>query len=460
MLDQELKKALSEPTSQLFRIVFDNLESLPTDIAPEALLTRHARLNSRVLRTWQRFEEILTTAPSATDPKEDMLDGMVVRTQKIRATIISERINEFPRPSKYKGADSDVNLYEMTFVPTDRFPDLSSLRPGQHGSLFTFREELKAWLLQSEGFRLVYESPDGQRTQHGVYKATLLPPSLNMIGPEFARLSNAVHMTRDIIVTHLSASQRGSDPYDAELRTLISSKKTLPCILLQCLEFPPGLYQSPGPRSTGSTPIHVEQRPQLTHPPELLVPPALFSKRQSASKTLLNTLKSSSSQASRSSPPYAPRPSTSAQMSRNAHSQALDDQPIKQPQTQFGETISDPMCTDKPQKVANGTPSLSDLPGGGHDLCPQARSGPLSTLSGNVNVNGDVGSHLQTGFVYDGRWFSGGKVGHHARGAPAGSQNWIQQPHQNLIPFDVALHQRMPFPQPIFLQSGMSNIQV
>jgi hypothetical protein len=83
-------------------------------------------------------------------------------------------------------------LHEMSFESSDCFIELSKIRPANHGWLFVFREELEKWLLSTVNpFHVMYRDPDGQTTVYGVYQ-TVAFPEANMIGPEFAQLSEPV----------------------------------------------------------------------------------------------------------------------------------------------------------------------------------------------------------------------------------------------------------------------------
>lgn len=139
----------------------------------------------------------------------------------------------------------------MIFEATDCFTELSIVKPGAHGIIFVFRDELMNWLLSNlEPFRVLYRDKDGQKTTYGIYKAIVLT-GYDMVGPEFARLSDYVsplfphplhfltlRQTRNIVISHLSKSDRGSQTYHAQQHDILISSKTLPCVVLQCIYLP------------------------------------------------------------------------------------------------------------------------------------------------------------------------------------------------------------------------------
>lgn len=87
---------------------------------------------------------------------------------------------------------SPRRLHEMLFESSDCFIELGRIRPANHGWLFVFREELEKWLLSAVNpFHVIYRDSKGQMTVYGVYRAVAFPEA-NMIGPEFAQLSEFV----------------------------------------------------------------------------------------------------------------------------------------------------------------------------------------------------------------------------------------------------------------------------
>ncbi|KAF5386837.1 hypothetical protein D9615_002014 [Tricholomella constricta] len=476
MSNLQLKDEVDQASLELFELVYRHFESLPRNISPEALWTLHAELANNILGIYKQLRQISEGVPPgisyegfSSDADEDavqmkdLVDGMVSRAQVIRSSTLSEKIGNLPPPVNNTDPNASTRaLHEMIFVATDCFSELSHIHPGEHGSIFIFREELKDWLITTvEPFRMAFHCTDGSRTQYGVYKAMLVPGS-SMIGPEFSRLSETA---REIIVTHLSRSNRGSERYDTELRSLILSAKTIPCILLQCLELPRGVYQSPASRATGSLPApNLQLRSteyQPAQPPGLPVPAAIQIFKpgsEQASKAVLNNAGPSfhvqASSGGLVPAPYAPRPSASAQIPRSVHLQPVDDQHTKQLQTAVT-NLKPPgpaVNTDKTLKPRN----VSHF-SGTERLLPLAPSGPAST---SANGNSDRASHLLNNFFFDGRWYNVGNAKNTSRGAPTGYHDWTQEnQHQSLIQFGEVQRQIVPRSM-LPLQTGLSGNQV
>ncbi|KAF8061730.1 hypothetical protein FPV67DRAFT_294337 [Lyophyllum atratum] len=451
---------------ELFQVVYKNFKAMPVHARPNDLEIIAAEIENKIIGVYQLQMKIaypeLSCEGTTSDLKErdkltqarTMLDGLQNRMSQMRSDALKNMCRSLPPPIKNKNPENATTraLHEMVFVDTDCFTELSSVQPGKHGWIFIFRDELKDWLLSAlEPFQVVYQKRDKKRKQYGLYKAMVLP-GVDMIGPEFARLSSR---TREIIVTHRSRSNRGSGSYDAVHQNFLLSMKTLPCILLQCVELTLGANEDSGIPQTVSVQNPVDAQLQSTGlpspgpPAPRLLPPVQILKRgsdQGLTKLLNSSAPASKAQAPSGgprTPPRAQQPSSSVHMQN-----AIPLEAAKIRQTQQFPTAG----------LSRQTESAVD-----NDQTPKARSAPQSSsyvprsATENLVIYSASASHsnhtdpASTRVVSSDGWYNAGNNENTAGGAPAAHQT---SHHQNLIQRQV-----VPRPEPMPLQSGARSNQ-
>ncbi|GLB35558.1 hypothetical protein LshimejAT787_0211230 [Lyophyllum shimeji] len=464
---------------ELFQLLYQHFEAMPEHATPEVIWKMMAELSNKIMGVYKLLTRIAEGVPphvsypgtAGNVDKDDaliqskrMLTSLVHRIKAVRNVAFSSACRDLPPPVKNTDPKSARRvLHEMLFVATDCFVELGLVQPGKHGRIFIFREELKDWLISAiEPFHVVYQDRNGTRTQYGVYKAMLLPGA-DMIGPEFVQLSDS---TREIIITHISRSYRGSESYEAVYQHLVLSLKALPCILLQCVQLPPGTYQNSVAHSTNTLSNSIKIQPQSTRrpsprPPGLPVPPVLILKRGSnpASASLVNNNSAQTSDDARASSggpeaqPYADFLSL-APTSRAVPSEIIDSQhakhcqPTGKPSKPFGPEVK----VDTTSKARAPAPSSRALV---QAVTPYSGSGDRQTA---VRPNT---SATATSFFFQDRWHHVGLSKNTAEGAPSAYQNWqLDNSHQNLILSAEAQPQIVPpCLEPMPLQSGARTNQ-
>ncbi|KAG5723825.1 hypothetical protein E4T56_gene9867 [Termitomyces sp. T112] len=251
--NNEVKETLDELADTLLVLVYEQYQVMPNDAKPEVIWTMLAEMTDKIIGVSKR----LATMSDRVSPNiisegtSNGARGEPVRAMSIikgaqrvsradRNAVFDNERRNLPTPRKDLSSECTARiLHEMIFVDSDCFLSLSSIQPGSHGWIIVFRNELKDWLLSAvEPFHVLYEDRDRKKTYFGIYTARLLARA-SMNGAEIACLNDTV---REIIVTAISKSELGSKPYNAMLSKLLMSLETLPCILLQCIEFLPVMY--------------------------------------------------------------------------------------------------------------------------------------------------------------------------------------------------------------------------
>ncbi|KAF9464562.1 hypothetical protein BDZ94DRAFT_1307799 [Collybia nuda] len=243
---------LPEIMKELEGIVKESYDCLSSDMkayslcTPESAQALYLHSINRNMCIWGKLSNIaLRAATLISTPKQEtsheemcqlILDGIVQYLRAARLIAFNERCCNMLPPCKVEFTDiSRLRFHEMIFVPSDCFIELSNIRPGNHGWVFIFRNDLKEWFLKTlDPFTVTYQDVDGKNTVYGVYEAIQFPQG-NMTGPEIACLSES---TRHTILSQASKDVH-KDNYKIVQQALLASHLTISCFLLQCREKPP-----------------------------------------------------------------------------------------------------------------------------------------------------------------------------------------------------------------------------
>ncbi|KAJ6620391.1 hypothetical protein B0H10DRAFT_2022718 [Mycena sp. CBHHK59/15] len=164
------------------------------------------------------------------------------------------------------GGFDQAKLKEYTFPPA-LFEQLNHVSPGTHGWMFSTNQNVEDALSKKQPFRLVHHSERDGKIMYGTYIALRWYEG-DMVGPEFVKLSGKVQR---LIIRHLSGARPGSAAFRDTMRAVRTSKRSIPCLFLRCVDrksMGEDCGRSTATESEGLWPSNMEwpERPQPSSP--------------------------------------------------------------------------------------------------------------------------------------------------------------------------------------------------